>query len=58
MAHPKLAGVEVRNINDEIFVFDCQNPECKVPAKPWPYQVLAVELRRAWDDGQRTFVVT
>jgi hypothetical protein len=57
MARPKLAGVEVRLV-DSVFVFDCQNPECKIPPKRWPYQLLAVELRTAWDEGRRRFVVT
>jgi hypothetical protein len=57
MARPKLAGVEVRLV-DDVFVFHCQNPECKIPPKRWPYQLLAVELRKAWDAGQRHFAVT
>jgi hypothetical protein len=50
MAHRRLAGREVV-LRDAWFVFDCQNPQCKVPPKRWPEQVLAVELRKAWDEG-------
>jgi hypothetical protein len=57
MARPRLAGVEVRE-SDGVFVFDCQNPRCKVPAKRWLHQRLAVELRQAWDEGRRRFPVT
>ena len=57
MARPKLAGVEVRRV-DNIFVFACQNPRCKVPPKLWSYQRLAHALRDAWDQKRRRFVVT
>jgi hypothetical protein len=57
VARPKLAGVEVRLV-DNVFVFDCQNPQCKVPPKRWPFQTIAAELRTAWDKGQRRFVIT
>jgi hypothetical protein len=57
MARPKLAGVEVRLV-DGFFVFDCQNPLCKVPPKRWPHQRLAIELRQAWDEARRRFPVT
>jgi hypothetical protein len=57
MSRPKLAGVEVRLVGD-MFVFDCQNPQCRVPPKRWPYHVLAAELRKAWDEGSRRFVLT
>lgn len=58
MARPKLARVEVRFVRNNMSVFDCQNPECKVAPKWWPHQRLAVELRQAWDEGRRRFVVT
>jgi hypothetical protein len=57
MAHPRYAGREV-SLRDGVFVFDCQNPQCKVPAKLWPYQVLATALRDAWDQKRRRFVIT
>jgi hypothetical protein len=58
MAHPRHAGREVRLREDGVFVFDCQNPQCKVPPKSWPYQLLATALRDAWDQKCRRFVVT
>lgn len=57
MARPRLAGVEVRLV-DDVFVFDCQNPQCKVPPKLWSYQLLAHALRDAWDQKRRRFVIT
>jgi hypothetical protein len=43
---------------DNVFVFECQNPQCRVPPKRWPFQTIAAELRTAWDKGQRRFVIT
>lgn len=44
--------------NDGVFVTNCQRQTCKVPPKRWPYDLLATELRQAWDEGRRRFVVT
>lgn len=57
MANPRYAGREVVQ-RDGFFVFDCQNPRCTAPPKSWPYQLLATELREAWDQKRRRFVIT
>jgi hypothetical protein len=57
VARAKLAGVEVR-YSAGIFVFDCQNPRCKSSPRSWSYERLARELRGAYDEGRRRFVVT
>jgi hypothetical protein len=48
----------IRLGDDGVFVTNCQRQTCKAPPKRWPYERLATELRDAWDEGRRRFVLT
>jgi hypothetical protein len=59
----------IRLGDDGVFVTNCRRhvdkgipssgwQTCMVPPKRWHYDVLATELRKAWDEGRRRFVLT
>jgi hypothetical protein len=48
----------IRLGDDGVFVTNCQRQTCKIRPKRWPYDLLATELRDAWDHGRRRFTMT